>query len=218
MKRMIWIIAGVLVAGFAAAALFTDLFYRNGTVPQAEGGPHTVAPQPVPPPQTAPPAEPDPPPEPEDPGDGYKSDQSDPDAPKTITSEQIIAFDCRFSTMDLAEEDTALGNHIFQLRAKLENGAVEGSYEVRSEGKETRFRAELGFLDEVQELAARYDVARFNGHSVEVMGLPGDYGVDLTIGYASGEHIHIHDNQDCILPLEFLEELHALFVSALPNA
>ena len=210
MKRMLWCIGIVLVAALAAAALFTDIFSRDGTVPEAEGGPHTVAPQP-PPPQTAPPAEPD------DPGDGYRSDRSDPGAPKTIGSRQIIRFDCWFSTMDLAEEDAALGNHIYQLQAKLEDGAVKGSYKVRDESTETLFRAEQTFLDALCALVERYDIARFNGHSVEVKGLPGDFGVDLTVEYASGERISVDDNQDCILPGEFLEELHALFVSALPN-
>ena len=214
MKRMIWIIVGVAVAGFAAVALFTDVFYRNGTVPEAEGGPHTVAPQP-PPPQTAPPAEPEPAAEPDDPGDGYREDRSDPGASRTIESKQITVFDCRFSTMDLAEEDTALGNHIFELSAKLENGAAEGSYKVLDEGTETAFRAGDSFLDALRELVDRYGIARFNGHSVEVMGLPGDYGVTLSVDYASGERIYVNDNEDCVLPYEFLEELHALFVSAI---
>lgn len=206
MKRMIWIIVIVLVVALAVLALFTDVFRRDGTVPQAEGGPHTVAPQPA----EATSAEPD------DPGDGYREDRSDPSAPKTIESKLIIAFDCRFSTMDRMD-DEALGSHIYQLQARLKDGAVRGAYEVRDEGTEQLFRASHSFLNEVRALVDQYDIAQFNGHSVEVMGLPGDYGVDLQIVYGSGERISVYDNQDCVLPYAFLEELHALFVSELPK-
>lgn len=215
MKRMIWItviVVVVIVVVVAVLALFTDVFYSNGTVPEAEGGPHTVAPHTVAPQPPAVPSE-----EPDDPGDGYREDRSDPDAPKTIESELIIAFDCRFSTMDLAEEDATLGNHIYQLQARLVDGAVRGTYQIRDTGEEKLFRADHSFLNAVRDLVKKYGIARLNGHCVEVMGLPGDYGVDLQIVYGSGEHLDVYDNEDCVLPYEFLEELHALFVRELPK-
>lgn len=207
MKRMIWVIViVVIVAVVAALALFTDVFYSNGTVPQAEGGPHTVAPQPP----AVPPEEPD------DPGDGYREDRSDPDAPKTIESDLIIAFDCRFSTMDRMD-DEALGSHIYQLQARLVDGAVRGTYQVRDTGEEKLFRADHSFMNKVRNLITKYDIVQLNGHCVEVQGLPGDYGVDLEIVYGSGERIDVYDNEECVLPYEFLEELHALFMSELPK-
>ena len=200
-------IAAGLVAA-AALALFTDVFHRNGIVPEAQGGPHTVGPSPFPVPSASSGAAED-----EDPGDGYREDRSDPNAPKTVESTRMTAIDCRFSTVDLAESGK-LGNHIYQLQAKQENGEVTGSYQVRDAGEEKRFHADQSFLDKVFRLVEQHGVAQFNGHSVEVLGLPRDYGVDLDITYASGERIHVHDNQDCVLPLAFLEELHALFADA----
>lgn len=192
-----WIILLAIVAALAAAALFTDRFHRDGRVPEAEGGPHIVDPN------TAFYAT-------DDPGDGYREDRSDPDAPKTVESTTIIEFDCRFSTLDDAEPG-ALGNHIYQLWAKLENGAVKGSYALRDTGGETPFRADPGFLAKVYALAAQYDLAQCNGHFAQVMGLPGGYGFDLEIRFASGEKILAADNCDNLLPKGFCEDAAALF-------
>jgi len=159
---------------------------------EANGGPHVVAGSD------------------EDPGDGYEQDNSDPDAPKTVESKQIISIDCWFSTMDAAEPGV-MGNHIYQLQAALQDGAVQGSCTVRDTGQEQSFRESHSFLNQVYELVDRYDIAQLNGHSIEVKGLPGDYGVDLQIWFASGESITVCDNQDCVLPDGFMDELLALF-------
>ena len=151
--------------------------------------------------------------EPEDLGDGYTVDRSDPDAPKTIQSKQVIAMDCWFSTMDYAEPG-ALGNHVYQLSAKLENGAVKGSYAVQDMDEARGFRESHRFLSQIFELADRYEIAQFNGHSVETKGLPEDYGVNLDIQYASGEHILVYDNQENVLPDNFLNEVLKLFEDA----
>lgn len=143
--------------------------------------------------------------EPEAPIDGGTTDRSDPDAPKSIRSKQVIAIDCRFSTLDDAEPG-ALGNHVYRLSAKLENGAVKGEYAVRDTGETRVFRESHSFLNDIFELADRYQVAQFNGHHRETAGLPPDYGVDLDIRYASGESIRVSDNQDNILPYNFLNE------------
>ena len=151
--------------------------------------------------------------EPEDPGDGYTVDRSDPNAPKAIESKQVIAIDCWFSTMDAAEPG-ALGNHIYQLSAKLVNGAVKGSFAVLDTDEARSFRKSHSFLNQIFELADRYEIAQLNGHSVEAKGLPEDYGVDLDIQYASGEHILVYDNQENVLPYNFLNEALLLFEEA----
>lgn len=148
-----------------------------------------------------------------DPGDGYTVDRSDPDAPKAIQSKQVIAIDCWFSTMDDAEPG-ALGNHIYQLSAKLSSGAVRGSYEVSDTGESRSFRDSHDFLNQVFELADRYELAQLNGHAVEAKGLPKEYGVELDIQYASGEHIRVYDNQENVLPYNFLNETVKLFEDA----
>ena len=154
--------------------------------------------------------EPRTPAEPDGPVDGGATDRSDPDAPKTIESKQIIAFDCRFSTMDAAEPG-ALGNHIYALQAKLENGAVKGTYQVVDTGEERAFRAGHTFLNEVQGLAEAYDLAQYNGHDYTVAGLPGEYGARLEVRYASRESIVAYDNQDNFLSWGAMNELLKLF-------
>ncbi|MBE6768573.1 MAG: hypothetical protein E7549_06640 [Ruminococcaceae bacterium] len=142
--------------------------------------------------------------------DGCVRNNTNYNAPKTITSTLIISFDCRFSTMDVAEPGT-LGNHIYQLQAKLENGAVKGTYQVLDTGEKRLFRDSHVFLNKVQNLVEKYDLAQYNGQSYEVAGLPGDYGVRLEVVYASGERIYTYNNQDNFLPDGAMNELVKLF-------
>lgn len=145
-----------------------------------------------------------------DPGDGYTKDASNPNAPKTIQLKQIIEFSCWFSTVDDAEPGV-LGNHIYQLKAKLVNGAVKGSYKVRDKDEERSFRKGHKFLNEIYELVDRYEITQLNGHNIKVKGLPGEYGVNMDIRFASGEHLYVYDNQDCVLPYDFMSEVVKLF-------
>lgn len=142
--------------------------------------------------------------------DGGVTDNSDPNAPKTIESTQITSFVCWFSTMDAAEPG-ALGNHIYELQAKLENGAVKGTYQVRDTGEERSFRASHNFLNEIQGLVEMYDLVQYNGHSITVAGLPGEYGAQLEVQYASRESIYAYDNQDNYLSWGAMNELLKLF-------
>lgn len=190
MKNRLLIVSGVLVL----ATLLAGCSDGDHLVEEAKGGPHIVTPAPT-----------------EDiEEDGTRKDQTDPNAPKTIESKQIILFDCWFSTLDIAEPGV-LGNHIYHLQAELEDGAVKGSYQVRDTDEEWSFRADHSFLNEVFELVDRYEIAQFNGHSVEVAGLPSDYGVNLDVRFASGEHIYASDNEGNFLPYSFMDELEKLF-------
>ena len=155
----------------------------------------------------------------DDPIDGGATDNSDTNAPKSIESTQIISFDCRFSTMDIAEPGK-LGNHIYLLQAKLENGGVKGMYQVRDTGEEHSFRASQNFLGEVQTLVAIYDLAQHNGHNYTVAGLPDEYGAQLNVQYASCESIYAYDNQDNFLTLGAMNEVLKLFErgAAMPDS
>lgn len=199
MRKPVLIVLIVLVALVICALVylkfFATVFDRDGMVEQAQGGPHLGTPGPSPA---------------EDVEDGGRKDTSDPDAPKTIEDTRIIAFECRFSTVDDAEPGV-LGNHIFFLTAKFENGAVKATYEVRDTGTKKDFRESHTFLNKLDELVKRYDIPQFNGHSVTVMGLPEEYGASLSVRYASRETIYAEDNESCFLPREFLEELDGLF-------
>ena len=181
----------VLVLGIFVYFKFFVLAYdKDGMVYQAQGGPHVCNP-----------------PHSEDDGpiDGGATDNSDTNAPKSIESTQIISFDCRFSTMDVAEPGE-LGNHIYLLQAKLENDDVEGMYQVWDS-----FRASQNFLGELQTLVAIYDLAQHNGHDYTVAGLPDEYGAQLNVKYASCESIYAYDNQDNFLTMEAMNELLKLF-------
>lgn len=189
-------VLAVLALGIFVYFKFFALVYdKDGMVYQAQGGPHLCNP-----------------PHSEDDGpiDGGATDNSDLNAPKSIESTQIIFFDCRFSTMDTAEPGK-LGNHIYQLHAKLENGAVRGMYRVRDTGETHSFRVSQKFLVEVQILVATYGLAQYNGHDYTVAGLPDEYGARLDVRYASRESIYANDNQDNFLPLESMNELLNLF-------
>ena len=108
-------VLAVLALGILAYFKFFALVYdKDGMVYQAQGGPHLCNPPHI---------------EDDDPIDGGATDNSDTNAPKSIESTQIISFNCRFSTMDIAEPGKT-GNHIYQLQAKLENGAVKGMYQI----------------------------------------------------------------------------------------
>lgn len=214
MKR--YFIIGLSVLAAAAVCALLAGCGGDKPEPKAQGGPHTVPWDPGKSAANDPGDGPG-----EDPEDGYRSDRSDPDAPKTIESKQIILVDCWFSTMDDAEPGV-LGNHIYRLWAKLENGAVKGTYEVRDTGEKIDFRASHTLLNRVRELADKYEVAELNGRHVEVKGLPGDFGADIEIQYASREAILADDNSENFLPRGFCEELAALFADAaktqLPDA
>ena len=203
MKKSLLLVLSITLAVLAVLALgilvyfkfFALVYDKDGMVYQAQGGPHVCHPSHS---------------EDDGPMDGGVTDNSDRNAPKSMESTQIISFDCRFSTMDIAEPGE-LGNHVYQLHAKLENGAVRGMYQVRDTGETQSFRVSQKFLVEVQILVATYGLAQYNGHDCTVAGLPDEYGARLDVRYASRESIYANDNQDNFLPLEAMNELLNLF-------
>lgn len=146
--------------------------------------------------------------------DGGVKDNTNLDAPKTITSTQIVTFECEFSTLDLPKEDTILKNAVYLLEARLENGAVKGRYQYTTldgESQEHAFRKGHQFMTALQKIISEYDLAQYNGRSVHVSGLPDQYGASLAVKYASKETIDASDNQDNFLSIAVMEELEALF-------
>ena len=204
MKRMLWL--ALIPLALAAAVIAAGCGGSTEFVKEAEGGPHTVAPRSASAERGGDGGNE----EPDGPIDGGAVDNSDPNAPKTIESKQLISFDCRFSTVDAAEPG-ALGNHIYALQARLENGAVKGTYRILDTGEERPFRESHRFLEELRGLVSLYDLAQYNGRSYSVAGLPEDYGASLEVRYASGEHIYAADNQDNFLPWGAMNELIKLF-------
>ncbi len=153
----------------------------------------------------------------DDPVDGGVTKRSDSKAKKTIDSKEITSFSCRFSTTG-HDEAGILGDHIYRTNASIEDDILTGRYEIcDSVGAEYGFSEKNGeaaqFMNELSELVFRYDIAQYNGHSRNVSGLPDEFGVRMDIDFASGEYISVYDNQDLILPMDFLHELTDLFES-----
>jgi len=146
--------------------------------------------------------------------DGYRRDNSDSEAPKTIDSTEMIAFSCYFSALAFEEEDTELKYDSYHLSAILKDGVVSGSYLASTrygEKTEASFEADPSFMEDLQIIVSEYDFAENNGHYVRVKGLPDHYGADLTVQYASGESISAYDNQDGFLSIDAMEDLEELF-------
>ena len=149
------------------------------------------------------------------PPDGGINKRINRDAPKTIASENIIAFDCVFSTVAIAD-DIPVEHGIYTLFARLKDGAVRGEYKMRTrygEGEQFQFRASHTFLRKVQRIVSTYNFAKFNGEEYSVSGLPDMYGTKIHIVYTSGERIYASDNQSNFLPIEAMAELVKLFLS-----
>lgn len=141
--------------------------------------------------------------------DGGVRINNDVDAPKTINSTKIVSFSCEFSTLDLLEQ-SPLGNDVYDLQAQLSDGTVMGSYESYQVEKQ-QFEADEAFMEQLQQIVTRYDLAQYNGKDYKVSGLPDRFGARLHIIYESEEQIYASNNQDCFLPLAAMEELQALF-------
>lgn len=147
--------------------------------------------------------------------DGGVQKRIDRNAPKIIVSENIIAFDCVFSTVALAD-DIQIEHGIYTLSARLRDGAVRGEYKMRTRhdaGEQFLFRESHSFMKKLQHIVKTYDFAKYNGVEYSVSGLPDMYGARIHIGYASGESIYASDNQSNFLPIEAMTELVELFLS-----
>ena len=135
-------------------------------------------------------------------------------SPKVISSTEITSFDCEFSLIAHADK-TRLKHGVYTLHAALNGDAGVGSIRWRNRydpsGK-LEFEADAAFMAELQRIVSKYDLARLNGCTHRVSGLPDMYGMKLDICYASGESIYTYDNQSNRLPIEVMCELEALFM------
>ena len=139
---------------------------------------------------------------------------NDTDAPKEIVSRDLTRFSCTVSTLSLAEEDTRLRCAVYSFEAEATEAGVRVAVSC-SRGVDTGMKREEtredAFLTTLEALIRAHDVARLNGKSYKVSGLPDFYGSMLSASYASGEEIYCCNNQDPILPIAFLRELCRLF-------
>lgn len=146
---------------------------------------------------------------------GVKTYNSGEDSPKVIESTEIISFEFEVSlyTIVLEEESELVGRN-YKLSAVLEDGAVKSKIKWRDRagaGEEHDFTADKSFMTSLQEIVSKYNFAQYNGYISKVSGLPDMYGAKIDINYASGECIYAHNNQDCFIPFEAIEELVELY-------
>lgn len=147
------------------------------------------------------------------PNGGGKEDHTDPDAPKVIASTEIVEFHCRFSTLTSVNSEN-LKRGIYELDAVLEQDIVLCNLKMSipgETGETVEFKADPCFMEALQELAEKFDLAGYNGLSVRVSGLPHFYGASLQVNYASGEAVWAYHNQNCFLTMEEMEAMEALF-------
>jgi len=134
-------------------------------------------------------------------------------APKEIKSRLIVRFSCEMSTFDMTDEDDISGK-VYSLEAVLENGAVKGSYKWRDRfgnSDNKPFRASARFMYELYAIVREYDLAKHNGQSYTVTGLPDMYGAMLNVYFASKEIIYAYDNQSNFIPCDAMKKLILLF-------
>ncbi len=146
---------------------------------------------------------------------GVVKRQSGDDSPKVINSTEITEFHCEFSLL-AAVDPEGLENRIYKLDVQYKGDDVQGSFKKYGRGAPSEsfeFKVDKEFLEALQEIIARHNLAARNGYVHTVSGLPDMYGALIDIRYASGEYIYAHDNQDCFMTMESMRELAELFMA-----
>ena len=146
---------------------------------------------------------------------GVVTRNSGDDSPKVIESTEIISYDSEFSFISsFFDEESELAGKVYKMNAVLDNDKVKVKIDLHDRngaGNKAEFETDSSFMAKLQEIVSKYDLAKHNGYTHHVSGLPDMYGEQIDIKYASGESIYAHDNQDGFLPMEAMEELIELF-------
>ena len=148
--------------------------------------------------------------------DGGVVSQEHADVPKVIESTEIVEFHAVISLFSAVDAEE-LGYRVYKLDAVLQDGEVivrYDWYDRQGESDRAEYKAETDFMVRLQEIAAAYNFAQYNGYYHSVSGLPDMYGEILDIVYASGERIYVHDNQSGFLSYEAEKDLILLFGAA----
>ena len=138
------------------------------------------------------------------------------DAPKVIASNEITEFHSVISLISAYHADE-VGHRVYRLDAVIENGEVlvrYDWYDRQGDSDKAEYKTDADFMARLQEIVSAYDFAQYNGYYHSVSGLPDMYGETLDVVYASGERLHVYDNQSGFLPYEAIIELVMLFGAA----
>lgn len=123
---------------------------------------------------------------------GGKKDNTDPDAPKEIRSDELISFETDFfRNSDFVYEKER--GYRFKLKK------TEGDVYVIAEGYDDVLKCETdgAFAAKLQQLLREYDLISLNGIDKQTYGLPEEYGPYwLSAEYASGEKLYFSMDGD----------------------
>ena len=148
---------------------------------------------------------------------GVVTRNSGEDSPKVIESTDIISFNCELSFIaTVFDEENELEGKVYKMSAAVEDGTVKAKidwHDRSGNGDKAEFEADVSFMSKLQEIVSKYDLAKHNGYTHHVSGLPDMYGDYIDIKYASGESIYASDNQSGFLKAEAAMELINLFLS-----
>lgn len=148
--------------------------------------------------------------EPEIDEDGYTSVMTDSNAPKAVDSEEIVSFQCCFSTLSLVECEE-LGNSVYTVKAELSGEIVNCQYSSSADNIEVSYETDASFMEKIQGVVSEFDLAQYNGIYAETKGLPDMYGAELKIVYDSGESISAYNNDDNYLSITTMIALKDMF-------
>lgn len=145
-------------------------------------------------------------------------DHSATDAPKSIESHDLVVFICEFTT-DEIEGESKVPAGTYQLEARLEStrdgDIVKGIYRFGDfndmEGIGATFEAGPAFMEKLQMIVMKNDLAKENGRHLTTEGRPEDSGSSYYLEYADGEYISAGDNAENFIAQETMEELYELF-------
>lgn len=148
---------------------------------------------------------------------GVVTRNSGDDSPKVIESTEIISYGSEFSFIfSFFDEESELAGKVYKLSAVLEDDTVKAKFDWHDRagnGDKYEFQTDSSFMTKLQDVVSKYDLAKHNGYTHHVSGLPDMYGEQIDIKYASGESIYAHDNQGGFLQMEAMVELIELFSS-----
>lgn len=140
---------------------------------------------------------------------GGTEDLSDMNAPKTVSSKDIVSFSCKFRsddrTMAIWSEFTATltDDEVTVTAYGLDHADTVRFDEERTETAQ--------FMASLQEWVEEYGVGELNGTYVKTNGVPPRLGTSIEIGYASGESISVYDNTSQLFRIGQMEALYTLF-------
>ena len=152
--------------------------------------------------------------------DGGTTTSNSQDVSKSIDSIDIVYFECEFALdsyiLDESDDDF---NGFFHLTAKLVDDVVHGKYDhlTRWGRVEKEFKADAAFLSNLGIIVKDEKFAQTNGIVSRTSGLPDFFGSELTVDYATGEHIYSYNNQDILLSIDGLRKVKNLFDKAIPK-